>query len=229
MMENFDTPYLSRSVGEFWRRWHISLSSWFRDYLYIPLGGSRKGKLRKYLNVMIVFIISGLWHGASWNFVVWGALNGLFQVLGDVTKTVRRKVDRALRIDRDNFGNRIFSMIITFLLIDFNWIFFRANSLRSALLFIRGMISTFNPEMFFGGSLAKLGLNKINFAVLGVALVILMMSSIANYHGIIIREKLCRQGLVFRFIVYYIGIFSVIIFGIYGPTYEASNFIYSQF
>ena len=90
LMENFDTPYFARSIKEFWRRWHISLSTWFRDYLYFPLGGSRCSKVRKYLNLMIVFLVSGLWHGAGWHFVAWGFLHGLYQVVGDATLPVRR-------------------------------------------------------------------------------------------------------------------------------------------
>lgn len=91
LMENFDAPYLSTSVAEFWRRWHISLTSWFKDYLYIPLGGSRKGKLRKYINKMIVFLVSGLWHGAQFSYVFWGGLNGFYQILGEVLMPIRKK------------------------------------------------------------------------------------------------------------------------------------------
>ena len=90
LMKNFDTPYFSQSISEFWRRWHISLSTWFRDYVYIPLGGNRKGTCRKYINLMIVFCISGLWHGASWNFVIWGALNGFYQMFGALFAPVRK-------------------------------------------------------------------------------------------------------------------------------------------
>ena len=91
LMENFDTPYFATSIKDFWRRWHISLSTWFRDYLYIPMGGNRKGKFRKYFNLMVTFFVSGLWHGASWNYVVWGGLHGFYQVIGEVTEPVRKK------------------------------------------------------------------------------------------------------------------------------------------
>ena len=98
LMENFDAPYLSTSVSQFWRRWHISLTSWFKDYLYIPLGGSRKGKLRKYINKMIVFLVSGLWHGADATFVIWGGLNGLYQVLGEALAPARDKASIPLAL-----------------------------------------------------------------------------------------------------------------------------------
>ena len=99
LIENFRTPYFSRSVAEFWRRWHISLSTWFRDYLYIPLGGSRKGTGRRYCNILVVFAVSGLWHGAALSFVVWGLLNGLYQVVGAVTAPARNRL-RAGRMGR---------------------------------------------------------------------------------------------------------------------------------
>ena len=102
--ENFNYPYQSKSITEFWRRWHISLSSWLRDYLYIPLGGSRKGTVRKYLNVMIVFLVSGLWHGASMSFVIWGALNGLYQVIGDICRPVRNWIWNILGCRKDSGG-----------------------------------------------------------------------------------------------------------------------------
>lgn len=108
LMENFNAPYLSTSVSEFWRRWHISLTSWFKDYLYIPLGGSRKGKIRKYLNKMTVFLVSGLWHGASISFVVWGGLNGFYQVIGEVLQPMRDKLVQLLRLNRDSIGHKLF-------------------------------------------------------------------------------------------------------------------------
>lgn len=148
LMENFNTPYFSTSVTEFWRRWHISLSTWFRDYLYIPLGGNRKGPLRKYFNLMVIFLVSGLWHGASWNFVVWGGLNGFYQVAESVTKPLRDKITEALKIDRNQFSHRLLSGIITFVLIDFAWLFFRADGLVTGLNMLHRMFLTFNPWIF---------------------------------------------------------------------------------
>ena len=126
---NFDHPYLSQSVGEFWRRWHISLSSWLRDYVYIPLGGSRVALPRVYLNLMITFLVSGVWHGAGWTFVAWGLLHGAYQCIGRATKPLqeRLRIPAAVRI------------AITFCLVSFAWIFFRAGSMGEVLGVIRGI------------------------------------------------------------------------------------------
>ena len=126
---NFDHPYLSQSVGEFWRRWHISLSSWLRDYVYIPLGGSRVALPRIYLNLMITFLVSGVWHGAGWTFVAWGLIHGAYQCVGRATKPLqeRLRIPAAVRV------------VITFCLVTFAWIFFRAGSMGEALDVIRGI------------------------------------------------------------------------------------------
>lgn len=133
LMENFDAPYLSCSVAEFWRRWHISLTSWFKDYLYIPLGGSRRGKAWKYINKMIVFLTSGLWHGASLTFIVWGGLNGLFQVIGEFLKPMKDKTISALHLNKDSLGYEVVHIICTFVLADFSWIFSEQRASRTHL------------------------------------------------------------------------------------------------
>ena len=130
LMKNFERPYLSRSISEFWRRWHISLSTWFRDYLYIPLGGNRTSKSRWYANVLIVFVVSGLWHGANWTFVVWGALHGVYLVAALVTAQLRRRVVSAMGL-RPRW-HRALQVGITFHLVLLSWVFFRANSVSDA-------------------------------------------------------------------------------------------------
>ncbi len=145
-LENFNYPYISRSVKEFWRRWHISLSSWFRDYVYIPLGGSRKGTARTYINLLIVFFVTGLWHGASWNFIVWGLWHGLFLVVE--------------RIGFDRVLERLWrpvQHVYTLLVVCIGWVFFRAEDLQAALLYLRKMFfmspetgtTVFYPDAFF--------------------------------------------------------------------------------
>jgi len=229
LMKNFDTPYFSRSVSEFWRRWHISLSTWFRDYLYIPLGGNRKGRLRKYINLMVVFLVSGLWHGASWNYVIWGGLNGLYQIIGELTKPVREKLSKKLSAGKENFSSKLLKVLFTFALICFSWIFFRANGTREALILIRGMFSEFNPWIFTDGTLFSLGLDAADMFVLFVALLVLLFVSVAKYKKVNIRQWLSQQGLWFRYTVYLAAIFSVLIFGIYGAQFDAAQFIYFQF
>ncbi len=129
---NFNTPYFSTSVGEFWSRWHISLSTWFKDYVYIPLGGNRKGKLRTYINVMITFLVSGLWHGANWTYIVWGTLHGLYGVVGRATSSARKKLKTYFYLDKFPTLSKTLSIFTTFILICISWVFFRANSLEDA-------------------------------------------------------------------------------------------------
>ena len=136
LMKNFDHPYMATSIKEFWSRWHISLSSWFKDYLYIPLGGSRCAKWRHLLNLMIVFLVSGLWHGAAWTFVIWGALHGIYQVVGIITKPWRNSLLSKLKLSEENLLVRIVRRVNTFLLVSFAWIFFRANSTGDAFLLV---------------------------------------------------------------------------------------------
>ena len=229
LMENFRRPYLAVSVADFWRRWHISLTSWFRDYLYIPLGGNRKGKLAKYRNIMVVFLASGLWHGANWTYVIWGGLNGLFQIIGAQTKKLRSAVKSFLGI-RDNSGSgRLLSMIVTFLLVDFTWIFFRAATLEDAVTVIRQLFSSFNPWVLFDGTLYTLGLSMIDFWVGIVAIAMILAVDVLHERGVRIREWILNQNLLFRWMVYFLAIFTILIFGFYGPNYDAAQFIYFQF
>lgn len=130
LMRNFDRPYFSQSVGEFWRRWHISLSSWFRDYVYIPLGGNRVSAGRWAFHILLVFLISGLWHGAAWTFAIWGLLNGLYQVAGRFTRPMRERLWKRLGVaGAARTGAAVLS---TFLLTVFGWMFFRAKTLAQA-------------------------------------------------------------------------------------------------
>ncbi len=135
LMRNFDLPYSARSLGEFWRRWHISLSTWFRDYLFIRSVESRGGTFRTYRNLLIVFVVSGLWHGANWTFVVWGALHGIALICESATADLRRRAKDALRLS-DHVSGAL-GRIFTFAFVCVTWIFFRAASLNDALLLVR--------------------------------------------------------------------------------------------
>ena len=141
-MTNFNYPYFSRNIGEFWRRWHISLSAWFRDYLYIPLGGSRVSKLKNIRNVFVIFIVSGFWHGANWTFIVWGALHALLFIPSVLTKNNRKFTDD-IKLNRFMLPSvpDFLRIISTFFLVSFFWIFFRADSIDTAILFINKIIS----------------------------------------------------------------------------------------
>jgi len=138
---NFRQPYLSASVPEFWRRWHISLSSWFRDYVFIPLGGSRVGPVRAYGNLLAVFLISGLWHGANWTFLAWGGLHGLYLVASTAGRPVRERVAQLTGLAAQPRLRRGVGGVVTFALVAYAWIFFRANTLGDALFISRHLLS----------------------------------------------------------------------------------------
>jgi len=149
LMTNFNRPYFSRSISEFWKRWHISLSTWFRDYLYISLGGNRVTIPRWYLNLFIVFTISGLWHGANWTFIIWGALNGFYLVFAIVSEKWRKAFSKMIYLDKLPRLNNLLQILITFVLACFAWIFFRANTTEDAF-FILKQITTFNGSVYIG-------------------------------------------------------------------------------
>ena len=229
LMDNFNSPYLSQSVAEFWRRWHISLSSWFKDYLYIPLGGNRKGKVRKYINIMIVFLVSGLWHGANWSYVVWGGLNGIYQVVGAIFTPVRNRIKEKLHLKKSPLPLVIIYMIVTFILVDFTWIFFRADNVQHAFAVIDSIFNMNNQVLLENGTLYDLGLSRPNFIVLGVSLVILLAADICKYRGIKVRSVILNLNIVIRWAVIIAGILGILVFGIWGSGYSATNFIYFQF
>ncbi|WP_274475271.1 MBOAT family O-acyltransferase [Mangrovimonas aestuarii] len=138
LMENFDFPYFSRSIGEFWRKWHISLNTWFRDYLYIPLGGSRLSKYRSVLNVFIIFLVSGFWHGANWTFIAWGFIHASLFIPSFILGTNRKHVD-SLELKSMGFIelSSIFQIMITYLVVTFAWIFFRSENITQALYIVK--------------------------------------------------------------------------------------------
>ena len=229
LMENFDAPYLAGSVAGFWRRWHISLTSWFRDYLYIPLGGSRRGRLRKYMNRMIVFMASGFWHGARLSFAVWGLLNGAYQVIGELLEPLRAKAARILGLNRNSLGHRLAGAAGTFVLVDISWIFFRAEGLRTALGLIRQMLTGHNPWILMDGSLYQCGLDEKNFRLMIYSLFVLLFADICKWKGIRIREVIARQDFWFRCLVVVGAVCVILTFGVWGPGYREAGFIYFQF
>jgi alginate O-acetyltransferase complex protein AlgI len=224
---NFRQPYFSKSIKEFWARWHISLTSWFRDYLYFPLGGNRSGKLRTYFNIMIVFLVSGLWHGATFNFIIWGGLHGLYQILGYLLKPLRKLFVETFNIKTDVFSFKLLQISITFIFVSFAWIFFRATSFFNAITIIKN-IFYFNPWVFLDGSIFKLGLDSKDFfiAILGIILVLIidMLQKIKN-----LRIQLSKQNIIFRWSIYLAAIVVILVLGMYGPGYNIQQFIYSRF
>ena len=229
LMENFQEPYLATSVADFWRRWHISLTSWFRDYVYFPLGGSRCARWKKYRNILIVFLISGLWHGAAWTFVIWGGLNGLMQVIGDILKPAREKALKKMGIREDSLGQKLIRILITFVLVDIAWVFFRAPDLATAWSVLKSSLTVWNPWVLFDGTLYSLGLERIDFWVMVASILVLAGVDILHSRGVRIREKVAGWPLVIRWGLIYLMVFWILLFGIYGPAYDAASFIYFQF
>lgn len=230
LMENFNTPYFSRSIKEFWQRWHISLSTWFRDYLYIPLGGNRCSRVKRYRNIMITFLVSGFWHGASWSFIVWGGLHGFYQIIWDISHPWKKNVIQKYHIKAESFSYKLGQALVTFVLADFAWIFFRMNSLRQSLDFIKNMFVRWNPWVLFDQSLYNLGLNQGEIHILLVSLVILFLADLVRYKKKITLDIFLEgQCLWFRWGVVFFLFFFILIYGIYGPAFNATQFIYFQF
>lgn len=229
LMENFDAPYLSASVAEFWRRWHISLSSWFRDYLYIPLGGNRKGKIRKYINLLITFGVSGLWHGADWSYVIWGLLNGVWQVIGDLLTPFKKKAARILDIKEDSLSHKCIRIVTTFFLVDLAWVFFRANTAFEALRIIKRMFTAKNHWVWFDGSLYECGLNQKNFSLMVWGILLLFVVDICKYKNIRIRQIVAKQDYWAQCLTVIAAVLGILVFGMWGVGYDAANFIYFQF
>lgn len=218
LMINFNKPYFSKSVGEFWQRWHISLSTWFKDYLYITLGGNRVVKWRWYFNLILTFVISGIWHGANWTFIIWGLLNGLFLVMEFMTHNYTSKISSFLVLARLPLFNNVLKIIVTFTLIDFAWIFFRANSLSDARYIIGHLFAGLHQT-------AYVFIEKLPYIVLIILyLIIEFLTRNKPYPtGFSIYRPLLKRYL--NIAVYSSLIWIIIVFGEFGSR----EFIYFQF
>lgn len=229
LSDNFQQPYLSVSINDFWKRWHISLSSWFRDYLYIPLGGNRRGECRRWINVLIVFGVSGIWHGVGLNYLFWGTLHGAYQVIGRLLEPFRQKCYRIMKMDDGGRAARVLKIFITFQLVNAAWIFFRVTDIRQACYIIKTILLHPTLGVLFDESLAQFGVSMKGLHILGLFVILLLFVEIMNYRGIKLRDLIGRQCLVVRWSVYLLGIVAVVVLGIYGVDYNASDFIYMKF
>jgi alginate O-acetyltransferase complex protein AlgI len=252
LMKNFDHPYFARSITEFWRRWHISLSTWFRDYLYIPLGGNRVSKPRWAFNLLLTFLISGLWHGANWTYIIWGALHGTYFVLSALTEPFWQHLSALTRLDKLPRLKSTMAMLTTFSLVTFAWIFFRAASLGDALYITRHLVSgwpsylaqSWNVLRAGFHNTAGLGLYSLIDALFTViapvtdesravvaltllALVILLVVEILQVRGNLL-EQLNQKPVYVRRMVYASLLAAILILGTsYASVQQA--FIYFQF
>lgn len=221
LMDNFKEPLLSKSITEFWRRWHISLSTWFKDYLYIPLGGNRKGKLRKYFNLILVFLVSGLWHGADLSFVLWGLIHGIFNVLENIFGINKKSRRKNILLDS-------FRRILTFIIVVFAFIYFRAENIHHGNEYLLAIIN--NPRSLnLMEDLSKTSFGISNIYPLLFGIIILFVFDILKYNKINLVEKVLKIILPIRWLIYLAFIFAIIIFGVYGPDFSESAFIYFQF
>lgn len=232
LMHNFRRPYFAKSIREFWQRWHISLSTWFRDYLYLSLGGSHRTRWRWYYNIMIVFLISGLWHGANWTFVIWGGLHGLYYLFSYWTRNIRPKLIRWFKLDKVPFVHNVLRVLFVFHLVVFGWIFFRANNFADAIfiitnlftglgdVFSRIMVMGISPGIFnygFDLPVSEMLIGICAIAVLGIHHLLQRKQSV--------RVWLSDKPILIRWAVYYSLVISVLVFGYLEP----SAFIYFQF
>ena len=223
VIENFNQPYFSKSIQDFWRRWHIALSSWFRDYLYIPLGGNRKGIVRKYINILIVFFVSGLWHGVGIHYIVWGIMQGVFQITGALTLPFKEKLSAKMKIDRSKGFALLLQYLATFVLINLSWLMFRANGIKAAIKMF-GSIFTFAPIT------APLpALTVPDLIIIGIALILMFVVSYFKEKGYCIRDTIAKAYLPVRWLIFLSGFAVILIFGIYGPGYSDASFIYMNF
>lgn len=230
LMENFNTPYFACSIRDFWSRWHISLSTWFRDYLYIPLGGNRRGRVRKSVNIMIVFLASGLWHGADWSYVVWGGIHGAYQVIGDYLASFREKCIRKLRVNTACFSWKFLQTAVTFVLVVFAWIFFRADSIGDALQYIRRIWVRPTPWVLFNGEIFTLGLDRPEMNILFVAICMLGLVDLVRYRKKMTLDVfLMQQNLWFRGGIMIGLVVLIFVCGKYGVGFDPQQFIYFQF
>ena len=219
LMKNFNRPYSARSIAEFWRRWHIALSSWFRDYVYIPLGGNRVTSRRLYFNIAVVFLISGLWHGAGWTYVIWGGLHGIYLIISLIGKKIKTHTADFIK---HAFSPRLYSLLcvlITFHLVTFAWIFFRANNISDAVLIVKkithGIWSASNIY-------APLGMFWFIFSVCLIALMEMIQY---EHERVNLKLWLSSRTIWLRWAVYYSVILFILIFG----KFSSLQFIYFQF
>jgi len=221
LMTNFRQPYFAADIAEFWSRWHISLSTWFRDYVYIPLGGNRVPQLRWYRNLLVTFLISGLWHGAAWTYVIWGGLNGVYLIVA----LVRRALWPQRQGDSPRGGGLLVRRLGTFLLICAAWVFFRARSVGDALYILRHAIDLsglLRPSLLLGPG----GLTTSRSQLLGAFVVIaalLGLDALAEKQNVLVAIR--RQPVWFRWAIYYGVGFAILLMGRFG----AQQFIYFQF
>lgn len=221
MKKNFHTPYLAQSIIEFWNRWHISLSTWLKRYIYIPLGGNRKGVFRKYINILIVFVISGLWHGSTYVFLIWGIGHGVVNIVENIIASCLKKYKL---FSNPGFIQRWFKRMVNFIVVTILWVFFRSENLPQAIAIFNNML------VFDRSSLNYLAAGITNREVIWI-ITILFTTFVTD----LMRNKtdmivwLSKRNVLLRWSFYILLIFVALVFGAYGPGHNAADFIYASF
>jgi len=216
LMTNFNRPYFARSISEFWKRWHISLSTWFKDYLYISLGGNRVSVPRWYFNLFIVFLLSGLWHGANWTYIIWGAVNGFYLIFAIISRRYLKKINKVIGLERVPKMNQAFQILVTFILVCFAWIFFRANNLNDAFTVIKKIAA-------FKGPLYMENPSMLIYSSLGISFLILVELKKEYYKGHF--SIFNSQYKSVRYLSFAMLIIAILVFGVF----DGGQFIYFQF
>lgn len=227
--KNFNNPYIARTLGEFWNRWHMSLNQWFMENIYIPLGGNRKGKFRKYINQMIVFITSGLWHGADWHFVVWGGINGVLVVFGEILSPIRIKIRKILNFDEDTFCLKFIQSMIVFILITCTWVFF-TNGIYESIHIITHMF-VFSPVNLFDENLLLISGNVAQTLLTITAVIIFTIIQYNRRKEEKVFQTFNCQPIICQIIILAVLIY-IFLFGFFGANGGVdvnTGFLYFKF
>lgn len=246
MEENFNRPFFSKSASEFWRRWHITLGTWFKDYVYMPIVISPKlmkisGAVRKKFGkragktvvsvvpLAIVWLLTGAWHGTGWNYIVWGVYWGLLIIASTVFEPEIKKASKAFHINTDSIEFQYFRQIRTFMLFVISRIITIPGNLRVTCDIFKAILSDFGPWELVDGTLYTLGMDRPNFILAIIALILLWTVSKKQEAGVHLRIAIAQKPIVLRWVIYIGAIFAVIIFGVYGAGYDASSFVYMNY
>lgn len=242
--ENFERPYFSKTIDEYWRRWHITMGTWFKDYIFYPISvspgiikrvqvwkkryGEHMGKrMPIYIGTMVTWFVTGVWHGASWNFIVWGLLNGVIILLSQECRPLYERFHESFHV-KGRWGYELFCMFRTFWLMSFLRSLDCYRDVPLTFKMIGTIFTNFSGGRLFDGTLLKLGVSGYDYIVILVGVAVCLFVSICNERGDI-RESIAAKGAVIRYAVPWLLFFTVIIFGAYGIGFDASQFIYNQF
>ena len=243
--KNFNHPYFAKTMPEFWRRWHMSLMEWFKDYIYYPVSTSKlvrsvkkhtkKNRLKRFgelfatcFPALIVWMVTGIWHGAAWNFVAWGMFHACLIILGNIFERPLAALTKKLKINVESFSWKLWQMTRTFVLCCIGRVFFKAGTVKEAFFIFRQMFAKVELYRLLPAYLFTYGLNVYAFTVMLVSIFILWAVDMVE-EKYPLRETLSRQNLVFRWLLIYACLAAILIFGVFGPEFNASAFIYEQF